>query len=147
LAFRVWHKELLLYRYALPWFGHAAIQLHYAAGLLVTFGDEWSPFRELLDVLQADPVRPSLPSPADAHPRQRPYLGAARLPTLGLGDVGAIRLQVQPAHRTALGGLYRAHLEDIGDVMLGLWVVGLVQAESIFIVVDGHVGATAPGHF
>ncbi|MNP44108.1 hypothetical protein D3C76_1379560 [compost metagenome] len=66
---RVRHQELLLHRHALALSSHGAVQLHYSTRGLVALGDQWSPLKDLLHVLQADHTGLLLAAPFEANPR------------------------------------------------------------------------------
>src|SRR3546814_18172837 len=61
--------------------------------------------------------------------------------------VRAVRRKVQPPHRPAPGGLFRAYLEHVSFVVLRLRMVDLMHANGIRVVVDRNVNMLASCHF
>src|SRR3546814_16373675 len=91
----------------------------------------------------ADDIGANLASPTDTHPCQCANLPITGLATFGLGMVRAVRRKVQPPHRPAPGGLFRAYLEHVSFVVLRLRMVDLMHANGIRVVVDRNVNMLA----
>src|SRR3989344_158994 len=136
---RVRHQVLQLHRHTFAIGSDGAIELDHTPGLWAALGDQRAPLQDLLDVLQGDQPWALDPAPAAGDPGEAAQLLAAWLAAPCLAVVGAIRRQVQQAHRPPLGGLAWAHLEHVFPVVLSLWVVGRVHAAGVFVVVDGDI--------
>ena len=60
--------------------------------------------------------------------------------------MGAFGAGVQVGNWAAASRHTRAHVVDIGDVVLGAWVVALVHADGVGVVVDGDIDWHAGAH-
>ncbi|MNP33327.1 hypothetical protein D3C76_1265610 [compost metagenome] len=100
---------------------------------------ERAPVGELFHVFKKDQSRTGLVCPANDHPCQATNLAVAGLSALGLTVVTAVGRCPQDADRLTFGSQDGVDLENIGNIVLGLLVVGAVHSQGDWVVVYRHI--------